>query len=144
MKIYESEFIKTKIISTNAAKRPIIIHGHISYTKNKNYVAAIPVILSQLKPIEGLKLDVAYRIEYDFFCARVDADADNMIKSFQDVLQQKYGINDRNFYEIVANKFPVGKANEGVIFRLFEIKIPKIKNGIKLTKDKSIRGDCYV
>lgn len=143
MKIFESDFIKTPIVSTNNQKRPIVIKGHISYTKNDKYVSVIPVVMAQLKPIEGLEKDVPYRIEYDFFCARVDADADNMIKSFQDILQQKYGINDRNFYEIVARKFPVGKKNEGVIFRIFKIKIPKIKNNFEITKDKNIRSEYY-
>jgi Holliday junction resolvase RusA-like endonuclease len=143
MKIFESDFISTQIVSTNNQKRPIVINGHISYTKNDKYVSVIPVVMAQLKPIEGLEKDAPYRIEYDFFCARVDADADNMIKSFQDILQQKYGINDRNFYEIVARKFPVGKKNEGVIFRIFKIKIPKIKNNFKITKDKNVRSEYY-
>jgi len=43
-------------------------------------------------------------------------DVDNCIKSFQDVLQKKYGFDDRRIFRIIAEKIEVNKGQEFITF----------------------------
>jgi Holliday junction resolvase RusA-like endonuclease len=47
-----------------------------------------------------------------------NSDIDNVIKPFLDILQKKYGFNDRQVYEIVARKLTVKRGQEYIKWRL--------------------------
>ena len=140
-KVYESELIKCDLVSTNR-----------SHYKNKRKTTKYRIMEElcdyQIKKIL-LKDDAAYRIEYEFYIKDLRSDADNFIKSFQDVLQKnirKYceNFDDRQFYEIECKKFfPKCKENLGVKFKIFEIKLLKEKDGIKLKKDNKLGAENY-
>lgn len=49
-----------------------------------------------------------------------NADWDNPIKPFQDVLQKKYGFNDRNIYKGIIEKVDVKKGEEFIEFEILE------------------------
>lgn len=48
-------------------------------------------------------------------------DIDNAIKPLLDILQKKYGFNDRDIYELNVKKVAVKKGNEYINFNIFEI-----------------------
>lgn len=136
-KIYESNLIKCNLVSTNR-----------SHYKNKNKTTKYRVMEElcdyQIKKIV-LKEDAPYRIEYEFFIKDLRSDADNFIKSFQDVLQKHLrkhceNFDDRQFYEIECKKFfPKNKEDFGVKFKIFEIKLNKEKT----KKDNKINEVYY-
>lgn len=141
IKVLEVDYTKCNLVSVNASTGIGQNKYGVSYVYNRKDYKEMQNIEYILPKVE-LKKNVALRIEYEFYTARVNSDVDNLIKCLQDIIQKKYGIDDRNFYEITAKKFPVGKTNEGFSFKIFEIKIPKIKNNLELTIDKNI-GDSY-
>lgn len=141
-KVLHIDYINCNLVSVNKAMGI----GENKYGVKYKYIdkdyANMRNMLLHILPVVEIKKDVPLRIEYDFYTARTNSDVDNLIKCLQDILQKKYNFDDRNFYEIEAKKYPVGKKNEGFGIRIFEIKIPKIKNNLELTKDKNI-GEIY-
>ena len=86
--------------------------------KTKLYKSFEIELLSKLKPLEvpAGKLQIFIK----FGLSSKNADWDNPIKPFQDILQKKYGFNDRNVYKAVVEKVDVQKGFE---FIEFEIKL---------------------
>lgn len=60
-------------------------------------------------------------VRYEFGVSSKAADGDNLIKSFQDTLCEKYGFNDRDIYRWEVEKKIVPKGNEYVAFEIAEI-----------------------
>lgn len=85
--------------------------------KTKLYSAFEQEFLLKLRP---LKLpEPPYSVYYEFGLSNVLSDWDNPIKPAQDVLQKKYGFNDKDIFEGVVRKVKVAK---GLEYILFEIK----------------------
>ena len=80
----------------------------------KAYEASLGLILPPYSVPEG-KLEVYYR----FGLSSKNADYDNCIKQFQDIISKKYDFNDNRIYRAVIEKVDVKKGNE---FIQFEIK----------------------
>jgi len=59
-----------------------------------------------------------YKVFYEFGLSNIQSDWDNPIKSFQDVLQKKYGINDKHIFEANVKKTIVKKGDEFIKFRI--------------------------
>lgn len=83
--------------------------------KTKNYLLYERLLLYSLSSdvvIPKGKLQVYYR----FGLSNKLADADNCVKQFQDVLQKKYGFNDKQIYKMVIEKTDVIKGEEFIDF----------------------------
>ena len=61
-----------------------------------------------------------YRVEYEFGLSNPSADIDNPVKPFQDVLQSKYGFNDKEIDEILVKRAKVRKGEEYIRFKIRE------------------------
>lgn len=84
--------------------------------KTKSYQSFETHVLYSLPP---LKLpEKPFKISFVFGFSNVASDIDNPIKMLLDVLQKKYGFNDKDVYELVVKKEIVKKSNE-----FFEFKI---------------------
>lgn len=59
-----------------------------------------------------------YRVHYEFGFSRKDSDYDNPVKPTQDVLQKKYGFDDKEIYEATIKKVLVKKGCEYVKVRI--------------------------
>lgn len=72
-----------------------------------------------------LKIDKKKKLEIqlDVGYSSVASDLDNAVKPLLDVLQKKYGFNDRNIYKIVMRKHITKKGDE-----FFEFKITEYNN----------------
>ena len=57
-------------------------------------------------------------IKYIFGVSSKASDGDNLIKSFQDALCEKYGFNDRDIYRWEIEKKIVGKGDEYAAFEI--------------------------
>jgi len=82
--------------------------------------------------LKAYKLELAYRLPrnikipktgklsvfYEFGVSSKLADIDNGIKAFQDALCEKYGFNDRDIYELRAEKKIVKKSEEYIAFEI--------------------------
>ena len=74
-------------------------------------------MLLRLRPMaipEG-KLFIRYIVGY----SNSQADIDNFVKPFQDILQKKYGFNDSRIYQIYITKQIVKKGSEFIEFDIF-------------------------
>lgn len=65
-----------------------------------------------------------YRVEYVFGLSNPSADIDNPVKPFQDVLQAKYGFNDKHIDEISVKRAKVPKGSEFISFKIEAINTP--------------------
>jgi Holliday junction resolvase RusA-like endonuclease len=45
-----------------------------------------------------------YKVYYEFGFSSASSDLDNPIKPLQDILQKKYGFNDKDIFEMVAKR----------------------------------------
>lgn len=61
------------------------------------------------------------KVRYEFGVSSKAADGDNLIKSFQDTLCEKYGFNDREIYRWEVEKKLVLKGEEYVSFEIVVI-----------------------
>lgn len=59
-----------------------------------------------------------YSIKVEFGFSNSGADIDNPVKPFLDILQKKYGINDRNVFHLEILKTVVKKGNEFIKFKI--------------------------
>lgn len=59
-----------------------------------------------------------YKVYYEFGFSNIQSDWDNPIKSFQDILQKKYGFNDKHIFEANVKKTLVRKGDEYIKFRI--------------------------
>jgi hypothetical protein len=79
----------------------------------KAYKEALGYLLPPLMIPTG-----ALAVRYEFGVSSKAADGDNLIKSFQDTLCEKYGFNDREIYRWEVEKKIVKK---GELYAAFEI-----------------------
>ncbi len=70
--------------------------------KTKAYKQYERDVLFQLKA--GSPPPAPYRIDIEFGFTNVLSDIDNPVKCFMDILQKKYGINDKDVYEMHLKK----------------------------------------
>jgi Holliday junction resolvase RusA-like endonuclease len=59
------------------------------------------------------------RVKYIFGVSSKASDGDNLIKSFQDTLCEKYGINDRDIFRWEVEKKLVARGAEYAAFEIF-------------------------
>ncbi len=84
--------------------------------KTKAYKQYERDVLFQLK--SGTPPPPPYRIYIEFGFTNILSDIDNPVKCFMDILQKKYGINDRDVYEMNLIKIIVKDAY--IKFRICE------------------------
>lgn len=59
-----------------------------------------------------------YSVFYEFGVSNKNSDWDNPTKPIQDILQKKYGFNDRDIHSATVKKVLVGKGKEYFKFRI--------------------------
>jgi Holliday junction resolvase RusA-like endonuclease len=59
-----------------------------------------------------------YSITFIFFVSNISADIDNPVKPFLDILQKKYGFNDRDVAELHVYKRRLKKVKEKIKFAI--------------------------
>jgi Holliday junction resolvase RusA-like endonuclease len=59
-----------------------------------------------------------FKVYYVFCFSSANSDLDNPIKPLQDILQKKYGFNDKDIFEMIAKRVKVKKGNEYLIFKI--------------------------
>lgn len=59
-----------------------------------------------------------YRISFEFGFSNSSSDWDNPIKPIQDILQKKYGFNDRDVFEANIKKVKVSKGKDYFKFNI--------------------------
>ena len=64
------------------------------------------------------------QIIYIFGLSSSLADNDNPIKPFQDILQAKYGFNDKLIYKTIIEKIDVEKSREFICFEIIPYNEP--------------------
>ena len=84
--------------------------------KTKTYQAYERLLLLSMPALEVP--DPPYRIEFVFGMSNVQSDWDNPVKPLQDIMQKKYGFNDRDIYEASVKKVKVEKGKEYFSVRL--------------------------
>lgn len=62
--------------------------------------------------------DPPYKIYYEFGMSNALSDFDNPVKLLTDLLQKKYGFNDRDIFEAHIKKVKVKKGSEYFSFKL--------------------------
>lgn len=70
------------------------------------------------KKIEIPKDNKKILLKITFGVSSKNSDLDNLLKPFEDLLQKKYGFNDKRIYRIEAEKIDVEKQNEYIDFVL--------------------------
>lgn len=65
------------------------------------------------------KWEINYEVGYSYLLS----DIDNFLKPFQDCLQKRYGINDRDIYRITIDKRIVKKGEEFIGFKISHLNI---------------------
>ena len=86
--------------------------------KNQLHKDYVREVMSQL-PIKFIGIP-PYKLIIEFGLSSKLQDLDNCIKVFQDCLTVKYNFNDREIYEIQANKLNVVKGSEYIKFDIQE------------------------
>ena len=75
----------------------------------KQYERDVLYLLNPTPSLSPLPL-APYRIDIEFGFTNKLSDIDNPVKCFMDILQKKYGINDRDVYEMNLKKTIVKNA----------------------------------
>lgn len=65
-----------------------------------------------------------YEVHYVFGLSTSLADWDNPIKPFQDILQKRYGFNDKDIFRAVVEKVKTHKGAEFVYFDIKNLTVP--------------------
>ncbi len=71
------------------------------------------------------KIDIPkppFKVYYEFGFSSANSDLDNPIKPLQDILQKRYGFNDKDIFEMTAKRVKVKKGNEYLIFEIKQLK----------------------
>jgi Holliday junction resolvase RusA-like endonuclease len=82
----------------------------------KRYESDMLLLLPKLKIIEP-----PYRVDIIVGFSNKASDLDNICKPFLDILQKKYGINDKHIEILHIEKQIVSKNNEFISFEIVEI-----------------------
>lgn len=89
--------------------------------KTKKYVSYEKEVLLTLRPI---KLPIApFSVYYEFGMSNSLSDIDNPLKPLQDILQKKYGFNDKDIFEMHVVKKKVKKGEEYFEFEIKSLNI---------------------
>jgi len=83
----------------------------------KSYEKELSYLLPNLKVTAG-KL----KVRYVFGLSSKNADGDNCIKQFQDIISEKYNFNDKDIYKWDVEKVDVKKGDEFIEFEIENIK----------------------
>ena len=84
--------------------------------KTKKYREYEEELLYILPPLEVPKADLCITLEWGF--SSKSCDIDNPIKPFLDVLQKKYGFDDKHIYELNVRKKITKKGDEYIQFNI--------------------------
>lgn len=84
--------------------------------KSPKYKAYEKELLLMLKPI-SIPL-APFKISFEFGLSNSLSDWDNPVKPFQDILQKRYGFNDRDIIEATVKKTKVKKGEEFIRWNL--------------------------
>lgn len=103
------KYLNIKPLSINEAYRG----RRFATPELAQYKKDLARILPKIKVLEG-KLSVTYV----FGLSSKQADVDNCIKAFQDILSEQYGFNDKRIYELHVKKVDVKKGKEYVGFEI--------------------------
>lgn len=83
----------------------------------KNYEKKLLLLLPKAKkPFSDM-----LRIELHFGFSNLCSDIDNPVKPLLDILQKKYGFNDKNIFELNLRKNKVDKGNEFISIGIFPL-----------------------
>ena len=85
--------------------------------KYKIYETAVMLLLPKIKIVEP-----PYRLNLIVGFSNKASDIDNILKPFLDILQKKYGINDKHIEVLHIEKQIVKKNNEFICFELLHNK----------------------
>lgn len=83
----------------------------------KDYETALLLMLPKMEAIQS-----PLGIEIVFGFSSPLSDIDNPLKPFLDIMQKKYGINDRDIFELNVKKELVKKGNEFIKYKFKELK----------------------
>lgn len=84
--------------------------------KTKAYKSYEKIVLLMLP---NLKIpDPPLKLKYEYGFSNKNADIDNPCKLITDILQKKYGFNDRDIYQLNQKKVIVPKGSEYIKFRI--------------------------
>lgn len=89
--------------------------------KTKKYKAFETELLLKL-PNSKKKYTGRLRLDITVGYSNTLSDLDNALKPILDILQKKYGFDDRQIYKINATKVIVNKGSEFIDFNLVELK----------------------
>ena len=84
--------------------------------KTDKYLAYEAALMFILPKIEIP--DPPYKVELKYGFSSKNSDIDNPCKNFIDVLQKKYGFNDRDIYKLIQTKEIVPKGKEYIKFNI--------------------------
>ena len=84
--------------------------------KTPKYTGYEKELLLKLKPLP--LPEPPYEISFTFGLSNINADWDNPVKPFQDILQKKYKFNDKDIMRAVVNKIIVPKGSEFISFNI--------------------------
>lgn len=84
--------------------------------KSPKYKAYEKEVLLKLKPIQLPK--PPFELHFVFGMSNVLSDWDNPVKPLQDILQKKYGFNDKDVHKATVEKKIVKKGGEFFEFRI--------------------------
>jgi hypothetical protein len=87
----------------------------------KAYKEALGYLLPRLTVPKG-----ALTVRYEFGVSSKASDGDNLIKSFQDTICEKYGFNDRDIYRWEVEKKIVPKGQDYAAFEISPYHPPTI------------------
>lgn len=87
--------------------------------KTKDYLQYEKDLMLMLPKIKVTK--PPYKLSIEFGFSNMASDIDNPVKPFQDILQKKYGINDKNILELNINKTKTDKGKEFIKFSITTI-----------------------
>jgi Holliday junction resolvase RusA-like endonuclease len=88
--------------------------------KTRKYTMYERNMITYLKQQKVPKYPLKIEITWGF--SSVMADIDNPTKPFLDILQKKYGFDDRHIYELVLKKVIVKKGEEYIDFEISSLK----------------------
>ena len=101
--------MKIKVLSVNEA-----FQGRRFKTPAyKNYEKELLLTLPKLEPPKP-----PFKIYFEFGFSNIMSDWDNPVKPLQDILQKKYGFNDKDIIEALVKKVKVKKGDEYFIIKM--------------------------
>jgi len=103
--------VKIKPLSVNECWRG----QRFKTPKYKQYERDLGLLLPKLKSPKG-KIQLFLEIGL----SSKNADIDNPVKPFVDILQKKYGFNDKQIYGIELTKKDVKKGEEYITFEMYD------------------------